>query len=61
MFGTHYRKQLNFADESLDASREAVRRVGAFKERLDTARGGTPALAGGGGGGRAGAARGLVR
>jgi cysteinyl-tRNA synthetase len=45
MFGTHYRKQLNFTDESLDASREAVRRVGAFKERLDAARGGTPALA----------------
>jgi cysteinyl-tRNA synthetase len=45
MFGTHYRKQLNFTDDSLDASREAVRRVGAFKERLDAARGGTPALA----------------
>jgi cysteinyl-tRNA synthetase len=44
MFGTHYRKQLNFTDESLDASREAVRRVGAFKDRLDGARGGTPAL-----------------
>ena len=45
MFGTHYRKQLNLTDESLDASREAVRRVGQFKERLDGARGGTPALA----------------
>jgi len=45
VFGTHYRKQLNLTDESLDASREAVRRVGAFAARLDEARGGTPGLA----------------
>ena len=45
VFGTHYRKQLNLTDEALDASKEAVRRVGEFKRRLDSARGGTPALA----------------
>ena len=45
VFGTHYRKQLNLTDEALDASREAVRRVGAFAERLASARGGTPGLA----------------
>jgi cysteinyl-tRNA synthetase len=45
VFGTHYRKQLNLTDESLDASREAVRRVGAFAARLEEARGGTPGLA----------------
>jgi len=45
MFGTHYRKQLNFTDESLDASREAVRRVGVFAERLASVRGGTGELA----------------
>jgi cysteinyl-tRNA synthetase len=45
VFGTHYRKQLNLTDEALDASREAVRRVGEFAERLACARGGTEALA----------------
>jgi cysteinyl-tRNA synthetase len=45
VFGTHYRKQLNLTDEALDASREAVRRVGEFAERLASARGGTPELA----------------
>ena len=45
VFGTHYRKQLNLTDESLDASREAVRRIGAFAERLASARSGTAALA----------------
>ncbi|HEY0778711.1 MAG TPA: cysteine--tRNA ligase, partial [Gemmatirosa sp.] len=45
VWGTHYRKQLNLTDEALDASREAVRRIGEFAQRLDGAIGGTPALA----------------
>ncbi|HET7621170.1 MAG TPA: cysteine--tRNA ligase [Gemmatimonadaceae bacterium] len=45
MFNTHYRKQLNLTPEALEASREAVRRVGDFAERLEGAMGGTPALA----------------
>ncbi|HEX6967057.1 MAG TPA: cysteine--tRNA ligase [Gemmatimonadaceae bacterium] len=45
MFNTHYRKQLNLTPEALEASREAVRRVGDFAERLESATGGTPALA----------------
>ena len=43
-FTTHYRKQLNLSDDALAASAEAVRRVGAFAERLATAPGGTPGL-----------------
>ena len=34
VFSTHYRKQLNLTEESLDASRNAVARIGAFAERL---------------------------
>ena len=45
MFTTHYRQELNLSAESLEAALNAVRRVGAFKRRLDEARGGTPALA----------------
>src|SRR5690242_10006878 len=45
MFNTHYRKQLNLTPDALEASREAVRRVGDFAERLESAMGGTPALA----------------
>jgi cysteinyl-tRNA synthetase len=45
VFSTHYRKQLNLTDEALDASRTAVRRIGALAERLAEAQGGTPALA----------------
>src|SRR5512140_1821470 len=45
MFSTHYRKQLNLSPAALEASTEAVRRVGDFAERLDSAMGGTPALA----------------
>ena len=45
VFNTHYRKQLNLTPEALEASREAVRRVGDFAERLAGASGGTPALA----------------
>ncbi|MEP7067095.1 MAG: cysteine--tRNA ligase [Gemmatimonadota bacterium] len=41
MFSVHYRKQLNLAEDSLDASTNAVRRVGDFAERLADATGGT--------------------
>jgi cysteinyl-tRNA synthetase len=44
VFSTHYRKQLNFTADGLDASREAVRRLGEFAGRLRDATGGTPAL-----------------
>jgi cysteinyl-tRNA synthetase len=44
MFGVHYRQQLNLKDESLDASAQAVRRIGDFADRLAKARGGTPEL-----------------
>ncbi len=37
MFSVHYRKQLNLAEDSLDASANAVRRVGDFAERLASA------------------------
>jgi cysteinyl-tRNA synthetase len=36
-FTTHYRKQLNLSSEALDASTEAVRRIGAFADRLAAA------------------------
>ncbi|MEO6211051.1 MAG: cysteine--tRNA ligase [Gemmatimonadaceae bacterium] len=42
MFSVHYRKQLNLAEESLEASANAVRRVGDFAERLANATAGTP-------------------
>ncbi|HJU70026.1 MAG TPA: cysteine--tRNA ligase [Gemmatimonadaceae bacterium] len=45
MFNVHYRQQLNLRDESLDASVQAVRRIGEFADRLAKARGGTPELA----------------
>jgi len=45
VFTTHYRKELNLSEEALDASTEAVRRVGEFAERLESARAGTPELA----------------
>jgi cysteinyl-tRNA synthetase len=49
VFNTHYRKELNLSDEALLASTEAVKRVGAFADRLrDPATlllGGTPELA----------------
>ena len=44
VFSTHYRKQLTMAPDSLEASTEAVRRIGDFAERLASAAGGTPAL-----------------
>jgi cysteinyl-tRNA synthetase len=45
VFSTHYRKQLNLSGDALDASAEAVRRVGDFADRLERETAGTPALA----------------
>ncbi len=45
IFSTHYRKQMNLSGAGLEASLEAVRRVGELAYRLETARGGTPELA----------------
>jgi cysteinyl-tRNA synthetase len=45
IYTTHYRKELNLTEEALEASIEAVRRVGDFAERLAVATGGTPELA----------------
>ena len=45
VFNTHYRKELNLSEEALEASINAVRRVGDFAERLAEAPGGTPELA----------------
>jgi len=45
IYSTHYRKQMNLSGAGLEASLEAVRRVGEFAHRLASARGGTPELA----------------
>ena len=45
IFGTHYRKELNLTEEALEASIEAVRRIGIFADRLRDAKGGTAELA----------------
>jgi cysteinyl-tRNA synthetase len=45
VFNTHYRKELNLSEEALEASINAVRRVGDFADRLAEATGGTPELA----------------
>ena len=45
VYSTHYRKQLNLSGAALEASMEAVRRVGEFATRLDEATGGTAELA----------------
>ena len=45
VFTTHYRQELNLSGQALEAALNAVRRVGAFKRRLDETAGGTPALA----------------
>ncbi|MGH7713607.1 MAG: cysteine--tRNA ligase, partial [Gemmatimonadaceae bacterium] len=45
VFSTHYRKQINLSAPALESSLEAVRRVGEFKHRLDSALGGTAELA----------------
>jgi cysteinyl-tRNA synthetase len=44
VFNTHYRKELNLSEEALEASINAVRRVGDFADRLASAAGGTPGL-----------------
>jgi cysteinyl-tRNA synthetase len=45
VFSTHYRKQLNLSGAALEASVEAVRRIGDFADRLERERGGNAALA----------------
>ena len=45
VFTTHYRKELNLSEEALEASQEAVRRMGEFAARLEAAEGGTSELA----------------
>jgi len=45
VFNTHYRKELNLSEEALEASINAVRRVGDFADRLAAVTGGTPELA----------------
>src|SRR5687767_1932886 len=45
VFTTHYRKELNLSDEALEASMEAVRRVGEFADHISKAVGGTAELA----------------
>ncbi len=45
VYSTHYRKQMNLSGAGLEASLEAVRRVGEFWHRLESARGGTAELA----------------
>jgi cysteinyl-tRNA synthetase len=45
VFNTHYRKELNLSEEALEASINAVQRVGDFADRLGVATGGTPELA----------------
>jgi cysteinyl-tRNA synthetase len=49
VFNTHYRKELNLSDDALEASRQAVRRIGDFADRLNAEStltlGGTPDLA----------------
>ncbi|MEO5817208.1 MAG: cysteine--tRNA ligase [Gemmatimonadaceae bacterium] len=48
VFNTHYRKELNLSDDALEASRQAVRRIGDFADRLfaesTLVLGGTPEL-----------------
>jgi len=45
VYSTHYRKQLNLSGDALEASTEAVRRVGDFADRLERETAGTPGLA----------------
>jgi len=45
VFNTHYRKELNLSEEALEASINAVRRIGDFADRLADAKGGTAELA----------------
>jgi cysteinyl-tRNA synthetase len=45
VFSTHYRKQINLSGVALEASIEAVARIGEFAHRLESAKGGTKELA----------------
>ncbi len=45
VYGTHYRKELNLSEEGLGSAIEAVQRIKQFADRLNSAPGGTPALA----------------
>ncbi|MES2522084.1 MAG: cysteine--tRNA ligase [Gemmatimonadota bacterium] len=45
VFNAHYRQQLNMGDDSLEQSRNAVRRIGTFARRLREATGGSAGLA----------------
>ena len=45
VFTTHYRKELNLSEDALEASSQAVLRVGEFADRLGKASGGTAELA----------------
>jgi cysteinyl-tRNA synthetase len=45
VFTTHYRKELNLSEDALEASANAVRRIGEFAERLANAKGASKALA----------------
>ena len=45
VFSTHYRKQVNLSGAALEASIEAVARIGEFSHRLAEAKGGTRELA----------------
>ena len=44
VFNNHYRKELNLTEEALEASIEAVNRIGIFASRLESATGATPEL-----------------
>jgi cysteinyl-tRNA synthetase len=46
VFTTHYRKELNLSEDALEASMNAVRRIGDFAERLSGATGGTAEMVG---------------
>jgi cysteinyl-tRNA synthetase len=41
LFGTHYRQLLEWSDDALAAAREGSTRLGAFRDRLERAAGGT--------------------
>ena len=43
LFSTHYRQQLNFTDEALQAAKDGVRRLADFHTRLAETAGGSPA------------------
>jgi cysteinyl-tRNA synthetase len=57
VFSTHYRQQLNYTDEALDAAAEGVRRLGEFRERLTQRAASQPPTAPGERAGRAGPAQ----